>query len=85
MKTFLVLALSLASAVGQFANAKPEDQDEAKPTNKQRQAPAKHQPTVTQPPKVQRNVPPPQQMPVVQNDLLDRVAAAARQVMPEVA
>ena len=64
MKTFLVLALSLASAVGQFANAKPEDQDEAKPTNKQRQAPAKHQPTVTQPPKVQRNVPPPQQMPV---------------------
>jgi hypothetical protein len=77
MKTFLVLALSFATAFGQFANAKPEDQDQdqAKPTSKQRQAPAKHQPPVMQPPKVQRNVPstPPQKMPVYRGPQLTPV------------
>lgn len=74
MKTFLLLAFTLTAALGQFANAKPEDQDEAKQPTKQRQAPAKHQPAVTQAPKMQRSVTVPQQMPVNRGPQLNPVS-----------
>ena len=80
MKTFLVLGFTFATAFGQLANAKPQDQDEAKQPSKQRQAPAKPQP-VPQAPKLQRNVPPPQQMPVNRGPQLNPVKP---QQMPKV-
>jgi hypothetical protein len=64
MKTFLLLAFGFTTALGQFAHAKPEDQDEAKQPKKQRQAPAQPR-TVAQPPKqLQRSATVPRQMPV---------------------
>jgi hypothetical protein len=71
MKTFLLLAFALTTALGQFAHAKPEDQDEAKQPKKQRQAPVQPR-TVTQTPRqFQRSAP---QMPVNRGPQLSPVA-----------
>jgi hypothetical protein len=64
MKTFLILALSLTTGLAQFANAKPEDQDQVKHPNKQRQAAPNQQKAVTQTPKFQRPPTVHPQMPV---------------------
>ena len=56
MKTLLLLAFSLTTALALTANAaKPPDQDEVKPVKKQQRAPAPRQAPVPQAPKVQRN------------------------------
>jgi hypothetical protein len=56
MKTLLLAAFSLTTALVLTANAaKPPDQDEAKPAKKQQRAPSPRQAQVPQPPKQQRN------------------------------
>ena len=62
MKTFLLLAFSLTTALAQLANA--EDQDEVKQPNKQKQAPANRQTAITQTPKFERSANVRQQAPV---------------------
>src|SRR5450830_1529294 len=57
MKTFLLLAFSLTTALAQVANA--EDQDQVKHPNKQpnkhQQAPANRRTAITQTPRIQRS------------------------------
>jgi len=60
MKTFLLVAFSLASALAPVANAKPEDQDQLKHPKKQQRAPA----PVPQAPKSPHNNTVRRQMPV---------------------
>jgi hypothetical protein len=68
MKTFLLLAFSLATALAPVANAapKPEDQnkDQAKHPKKQQRVPANLPTRIPQPPKSQHNNTVRQQMPV---------------------
>jgi hypothetical protein len=53
MKTFLLLAFSLTTALAQVANA--EDQDQVKHPNKHQQAPANRRTAITQTPKFPRS------------------------------
>jgi hypothetical protein len=62
MKTFLLLAFSLSTALAQIANA--EDQDQVKQPNKQKQAPANRRTAITQTPKFERSANVRQQAPV---------------------
>jgi hypothetical protein len=73
MKIFLLLAFTFTTALGQFAHAKPEDQDQVKPTKKQQQAPAPRQLAPAQPPKIQRSATGPHQMPVNRGPQLNPV------------
>lgn len=75
MKTFLLLAFALTTALGQFAHAaQPEDQDQVKPTKKQQQAPSNRQLAPAQPSKIQRSATVPQQAPVNRGPQLSPVA-----------
>jgi hypothetical protein len=62
MKTILLLAFSLTTALAQIANA--EDQDQVKQPTKQKQAPAKPRTAITQTPRFERRATVRQQTPV---------------------
>jgi hypothetical protein len=62
MKTFLLLAFSLTTALAQVANA--EDQDKVKQANKQKQAPANRRTATTQTPRFERSATVRQQTPI---------------------
>jgi hypothetical protein len=62
MKTILLLAFSLTTALAQIANA--EDQDQVKQPTKQKQAPAKPRTAITQTPRFERSATVRQQTPV---------------------
>jgi len=65
MKTFLILALSLITAVAPVANAaKPEDQDQVKAPKKQQHSSSNRPVAIQQAPKFQRNATVRPQMPV---------------------
>ena len=81
MKTLLLLAFSLTTALAQTANAaKTPDQDEAKPTKKQQQGPSRRQAPVTQAPKSQRNPHVRQQNPVYRTPHVNPVTRHAPNV-----
>ncbi|MCA1658137.1 MAG: hypothetical protein LC627_02435, partial [Verrucomicrobiaceae bacterium] len=67
MKTFLILAFSLTTALAQVASAQvasAEDQDEVRPPNKHSDAPVNRRTAVVQAPRVQPNATVRQQTPV---------------------